>query len=97
MVFNYEGIPMRFSQSLNLEFATNCAALALDYINTTKKLILKDMRQHSEQQEPNELETIRIRSRRGLEFIITHEGDYRMVCIQNCGGREEQEQEQAAN
>lgn len=93
VIFNYEGIPMRHHPNITVEQAVHYAALINDYFNVTRKILTKDLKPLAEGNDSNDLETIRIRTKKGTEMIITWDMEYRMVCIQKFEQYEDENEE----
>ena len=98
VVFNSDGIPMRYdSKLINHKRAVHIASLFSDYFRVCKKIITEDLRpflpnggmvsgKHHFRDHfggENELELIRLKTASHREFILTYHGEFFIVCIQN--------------
>ena len=98
VVFNSDGIPMRYdSKLINHKRAVHIASLFSDYFRVCKKIISEDLkpflpnggvisnkRDHREySNNEHELELIRLKTQTNREFILTYHGEFFIVCIQN--------------
>jgi len=71
---------MRYNEkTMTHEKAVHYAALVSDYMQVTKK-ILKEMKDEGGPQH------IRMRTKKGTEFIITSSDEFTMCCVQDCKG-----------
>lgn len=74
---------MRYNKDKwNHQKAVHYAGLISDFLQVTRKQIFKDLRSvvHTE----SDLEYIRLRTRKGTEFIITSDKVYTICVIQKC-------------
>ena len=85
VIFNNEGIPMRYNQKKwTHQRAVHYAGLISDFLQVTRKQVSKDLNTilHPE----GDIDYIRLRTRKGTEFIITSDKVFTICVIQKCYG-----------
>lgn len=64
------------------EKAVHYSALISDFLHVTRKLITKDLKEvfgHD-----SDVDYVRLRTRKGTEFIITSDKEFSICVVQNC-------------
>lgn len=80
VIFNYEGIPMRYSPRWDHSKAVHYSGLISDFLHVARKLILKEAK--SIFQADGDLDYIRLRTKKGTELIITSDKEFTICVIQ---------------
>lgn len=82
---NFLGIPVRYNENtMTHEKAVHYAALISDFMQVSRKIIGKEMK--DVMQGDGDISNIRMRTAKGTEFIITADNEFTMCCIQDCTG-----------
>jgi len=79
VVFNNDGIPLKYHQDISYEKSVHFGALFSELWNVARKIIQRELKSPD-----NSLETIRLRTKASTEMIVSQIGNYTLVCIQNC-------------
>lgn len=83
VIFNYEGIPMRYEgRNWTHAKAVHYSGLINDFLMVARKLILKELK--SIFQNDGDLDYIRLRTKKGTEFIITSDKEFTICVVQEC-------------
>ena len=83
VIFNYEGIPMRYSSDKwTHQKAVHYAGLVSDFLQVARKLILKNCKNIFAND--GDLDYIRLRTKKGIEFIITSDKEFTICVLQRC-------------
>ena len=96
VVFNSDGIPMRYDNILiNHKKAVHISSLFSDYFRVCRKIMNEDLKcfgnqngltgyhkNHPDRGHEHDVEMIRMRTSNQREYILTYHNEFFMVCIQ---------------
>lgn len=82
VIFNNEGIPMRACKKWSHQKAVHYAGLISDFLQVSRKQIVKDLK--NTVQTDGDIEYIRLRTKKGIEFIITSDKSFTICALQKC-------------
>ena len=101
IVFNKEGIPMRFAgKGITHTKAVHYAALVTDYWQIVQKTLnnsLQKVFKYSDEEREEKIEYIRLRTKKKTELIFIEKDGFFIVCIQSFVKKEDLDEEDKEN